>query len=74
LTENCPRDRLGVHVRPADSGFHTIAGFALSQLGYLPDVGECFEYQGWRFEIVGIDGRRIDKLMAKRVPMPSEVA
>jgi putative hemolysin len=67
-------DRLGVHVRPADSGFHTIAGFVLFQLGHLPDIGECFEYQGWRFEIVDMDGRRIDKLMANRVPVSPEVA
>jgi putative hemolysin len=67
-------DRLGVHLRPADGGFHTIAGFALFQLGYLPNVGESFEYQGWRFEIVDMDGRRIDKLMAKRLPLPPEVA
>jgi CBS domain containing-hemolysin-like protein len=65
-------DRLGVRMRPADSGFHTIAGFALSRLGHLPDVGEHFEYEGWRFEIVDMDGRRIDKLVANRVAVPPE--
>jgi putative hemolysin len=63
-------DRLGVRMRPADSGFHTIAGFALFRLGHLPDVGEYFEYEGWRFEIVDMDGRRIDKLVATRVAVP----
>jgi CBS domain containing-hemolysin-like protein len=45
---------------------HTIAGFALLQLGHLPEVGEAFTYGGWRFEIVGLDGRRIGKIVATR--------
>jgi putative hemolysin len=61
-------DRLGFPLRLADGDFHTIAGFALSQLGHLPQVGEHFDYEGWRFEIVDMDGRRIDKLLARREP------
>lgn len=57
--------RMGLRA-PEDDDFHTIAGFALSQLGHLPDAGEKFTYAGWRFEIIDMDGRRIDKLMAKR--------
>ena len=57
--------RLGLRARP-DDDYHTIAGFALSQLGRLPEVGEHFDYEGWRFEIVDMDGRRIDKLLVKR--------
>ncbi len=62
-------DRLGVRVRPANGSFHTIAGFALFRLGRLPVAGERFDHDGWRFEIVDIDGRRIDKLLASRIPM-----
>ncbi len=58
-------NRLGLRP-PPDDDYHTIAGFALSQLGRLPEVGEHFDYEGWRFEIVDMDGRRIDKLLAKR--------
>ncbi|HKA47898.1 MAG TPA: transporter associated domain-containing protein, partial [Methyloceanibacter sp.] len=29
-----------------------------------PEVGEQFEYEGWRFEVVDLDGRRIDKILA----------
>jgi putative hemolysin len=61
-------DRLGLGRPPADGDFHTIAGFALWQLGHLPQVGETFTYDGWRFEIVDLDGRRIDKLLAHRAP------
>ena len=61
-------DRLGIPLRWAEGDFHTIAGFALSQLGHLPQVGEHFDYEGWRFEIVDMDGRRVDKLLARREP------
>ena len=41
-----------------------MAGFVLSRLGHLPVVGEHFDYEGWRFEVVDLDGRRIDKVLA----------
>ena len=56
-------DRLGFKERP-EGDFHTVAGFALSALSHLPDTGESFHYEGWRFEIVDLDGRRIDKVLA----------
>ena len=59
-------ERLGLRTQPVNGDFHTIAGFALLQLGHLPEVGEHFDYEGWHFEIVDMDGRRIDKLLAKR--------
>lgn len=58
--------RLGFKLRSADGDFHTIAGFALARLGHLPEVGEHFHYEGWRFEVIDMDGRRIDKLLARR--------
>lgn len=61
-------NRLGFRTRPTDGDFHTIAGFALFQLGHLPEAGEHFDFEGWRFEIVDMDGRRIDKLLARRDP------
>ncbi|PNG26190.1 hemolysin family protein [Methylocella silvestris] len=59
-------DRLGVK-RPKDRQFHTVAGFVLVQLGHLPEVGEKFSYESWVIEIVDLDGRRIDKLLARRI-------
>ena len=43
-----------------------MAGFVLAKLGHLPAVGETFDYEGWRFEVVDLDGRRIDKVLAIR--------
>ena len=55
---------------PKSRDFHTLAGFVLHELEHVPDVGEVLEYDGWRFEIADMDGRRIDKLlvMPPRVP------
>ena len=57
-------NRLGLRTRPEEGDFHTVAGFVLGQLGHLPEVGEHFDYEGWRFEVVDLDGRRIDKVLA----------
>jgi putative hemolysin len=58
-------DRLGVRM-PEDRDYSTVAGFALSVLKHLPETGEIFKHDGWSFEIVDMDGRKIDKLIASR--------
>jgi len=45
------------------AAYHTLAGFALYRLGYIPKVGETLEWNGWRFEVVDMDGNRIDRLL-----------
>jgi putative hemolysin len=57
--------RLGVAM-PAERDYATVAGFALSVLKHLPEEGESFRHDGWSFEIVDMDGRKIDKLIASR--------
>lgn len=59
------QDRLGMHM-PSDRDYSTVAGFALSVLKRIPDTGESFSVDGWKFEIVDMDGRKIDKLLATR--------
>ncbi len=46
-----------------DAEYNTVAGLALEEMKHLPDVGETFVKNGWVFEIVDLDGRRIDKLL-----------
>ena len=55
-------ERLEIEL-PEDRDYATVAGLALSVLKHLPGEGEHFVEQGWRFEIVDLDGRRIDKLL-----------
>ena len=51
---------------PEDRDYATAAGHALAVLRRLPQEGDHFTDQGWRFEIVDMDGRKIDKLLASR--------
>ncbi|MEO7601728.1 MAG: hemolysin family protein [Sphingomicrobium sp.] len=67
-------DQLGLNL-PGDRDFTTVAGFALSVLKHLPETGESFSHDGWKFEIVDMDGRKIDKLIAsppRRAPTKAE--
>jgi putative hemolysin len=48
---------------PEDRDYATAAGYVLSVVKRLPIEGEHFTQQGWRFEVVDMDGRRIDKLL-----------
>ncbi len=66
-------DRLQIDL-PEDRDFATAAGYALSVLKRLPNEGEHFHDQGWRFEIVDMDGRKIDKLLVHRTKKAVEEA
>ncbi|ALG59952.1 MULTISPECIES: hemolysin family protein [Citromicrobium] len=57
-----------------DREFATAAGFALSVLKHLPEEGEVFTHQGWQFEVVDMDGRKIDKLLVQQNDSPGSVA
>jgi putative hemolysin len=52
---------------PEERTYHTAAGYILDALGQLPKVGESFDAHGWHFEVVDMDGRRVDKILAKRI-------
>jgi putative hemolysin len=58
-------EQLGIAL-PAKRDYQTVAGFLLAELRHLPSVGENVEAHGWRFEVVDLDGRRIDKVLATR--------
>ncbi|QDP19739.1 hemolysin family protein [Sphingomonas xanthus] len=58
-------DRIGVSI-PDDRDYSTVAGFALSVLKRIPETGETFKFDGYRFEVIDMDGRKIDKLLVNR--------
>ena len=58
-------DKLGI-ILPENRDYETVAGFILAQLSHLPATGETLEAMGWRFEVVDLDGRRIDKIIASK--------
>ena len=53
---------------PKDRSYHTVAGFILEGFGKLPAVADSFDIYGWRFEVVDLDGRRVDKVLATKLP------
>ena len=57
---------LGIPI-PRDADFQTVAGFILAEMNHLPNVGESFDKGHWRFEVVDLDGRRIDKILVTRI-------
>lgn len=62
-------DRVGCRaLDDPDRDYETLAGFVLAHLHHLPGVGETVDVQGWRFEVVDLDGRRIDKVLAMKLP------
>ena len=54
---------LGIILPPARP-YQTFAGFLLHAFGAIPQIGDHIDVSGWRFEIVDMDGRRIDKVLA----------
>ena len=58
-------DRLDIML-PEDRDYATAAGFVLAVMRDLPREGDSFVEQGWRFEVIDLDGRRIDKLLVSR--------
>ena len=46
----------------------TLAGMMIERFGRIPHVGERLDWAGWRFEVVDLDGARIDKLLLHRLP------
>jgi putative hemolysin len=51
---------------PRDGSFHTLAGFLLTLFLRVPEVGESVVWHDWRFEVVNMDGRRIEEVMVIR--------
>lgn len=59
-------DQLGIPL-PEQRDYETVAGLVIGELQHMPETGEFVEISGWRFEVIDLDGRRIDKVLAKRI-------
>ena len=51
--------------------YHTIGGFVMHQLGRIPRAGEHFLWDGLSFEVMDMDGKRVDKILVAELPPPS---
>ncbi len=68
------KDRLGLNSVPEEEEgrYHTLSGMIMLLLGRLPGTGDTTPWEGWNFEVVDLDGKRIDKVLATRLPEPGE--
>ena len=60
------KSRLQLPDLPAEGSYHTLAGLLLALLRRVPRVGDRLVFAGWRFEVLEMDGRRVDKVLASR--------
>src|ERR1700754_1778431 len=59
---------------PREAGVETLAGFILAHLGHIPTVGETVEYEGRRFEVAEMAGRRISRVIVEDIaPPPNQI-
>ncbi|HEU0154096.1 MAG TPA: hemolysin family protein [Arenimonas sp.] len=68
------REVLSVNALPGEEehDYHTVAGMVIARFGRIPHAGELFDWEGWRFEVVDLDGARIDKLLISRLPFAED--
>jgi putative hemolysin len=66
------RERIGMQPLPANErgDYHTLAGMVLAHLGHIPKVGDSVTIGDFVFEVVDMDGRRIDKVLIRQKPQP----
>jgi putative hemolysin len=64
------KDRLEIREMPEeDRGrYNTLAGMIMLLLGRLPSTTDHVDWDGWRFEVVDLDGKRVDKVLVRRLP------
>ncbi len=69
------KDRLGLKELPEeDRGrYNTLAGMIMLLLGRLPETADSVDWEGWRFEVIDLDGKRVDKVLASALA-PETVA
>jgi putative hemolysin len=63
---------LGFESLPDEKTYYTLGGFIMAQFGRVPEEGQAVAYGGWRFEVVDMDGRRIDKVLVRRATAREE--
>lgn len=55
---------------PHEDEYETLSGFVMASLGRMPQAADQFEWSGYRFEVMDMDGRRVDKVQVTTLPKP----
>ena len=66
------KDHLGLDAVPEEERgrYHTLSGMIMFLLGRMPNEADVVEWEDWRFEVVDMDGKTLDKVLASRIPVP----
>ena len=56
---------------PHEDEYETLSGFVMTSLGRVPQAADHFEWNGYRFEVMDMDGRRVDKVLVTTLPKPA---
>ena len=62
------KELIGLGPLPEEGGYQTLGGFVLAQVRRIPAAADAFVWEGWRFEVMDMDGHRVDKVLVGRVP------
>jgi putative hemolysin len=67
------KERIGLRGLPGESegDYQTVGGMVMAHLGRVPAAGDRFEWEGFRFEVLDMDGNRVDKVLVARTPGPA---
>jgi putative hemolysin len=55
---------------PHEDEYETLSGFMMTSLGRVPNSADNFDWNGFRFEVMDMDGRRVDKVLVTKLPKP----
>jgi putative hemolysin len=62
------KEIFAIHVLPHEDEYETLSGFIMMSLGRVPQAADRFEWQGLNFEVMDMDGRRVDKVLVTTLP------
>jgi putative hemolysin len=66
FTTSNAEETIGIKIASADDDYTTIAGFVIHHLRDIPKTGQILKWNGWKFEVVDMDGRRVDKILVSK--------
>ncbi len=66
------KDRLDLRTLPDEerARYQALSGMLMLMLGRMPQTGDTVTWENWRFEVVDMDGKRVDKVLATQIPIP----
>jgi putative hemolysin len=67
-------ERLGLRALPEERDYQTVGGMVMAHLGRVPAAGDLFEWEGFYFEVLDMDGNRVDKVLVARTQGPADEA